>query len=56
MSVLGTLEPKGEEVKGNRRELLNEELHCVSSKPQAAIMKSRKMRWVGGYVARLGEK
>jgi hypothetical protein len=48
--------PKGDEVTGDWRKLLNEELHNLYSSPNIIrMMKSRRMRWVGD-VARMGTK
>jgi hypothetical protein len=48
--------PKGDEVTGDWRKLLNEELHNLYSSPNIIRMiKSRRMRWAG-HVARIGEK
>jgi hypothetical protein len=44
------------EVTGDRRKLLDEELHNLYSSPSIIkITKSRGMRWAG-HVARIGEK
>jgi hypothetical protein len=46
--------PKTDEVTGDRRKLLNEEIHNFYSSPNIIrMMKSRKMRWAG-HVARTG--
>jgi hypothetical protein len=47
--------PKRDEVTGDWRKLLNEELHNLSSPSIIRMMKSRRMRWVG-YVARIGRR
>jgi hypothetical protein len=48
--------PKRDEVTGERRKLLNEELHNLYSSPNVIRqMKSRRMRWAG-HVARMGEE
>jgi hypothetical protein len=47
---------KRDEVTGDWRKLLNEELHNLYSSPNIIRMKkSRRMRWAG-HVARMGEK
>jgi hypothetical protein len=46
--------PKGDEVIGGWRKLLNEELHNLYCSPSTIrIIKSRRMRWAG-HVARMG--
>jgi hypothetical protein len=48
--------PKRDEVKGEWRKLLNEELRELYSSPSIIrIIKSRRMRWAG-HVARMGDK
>jgi hypothetical protein len=48
--------PKRDEVKGDWRKLLNEELHnFYSSRSIIRVIKSRKTRWAG-HVARMGRK
>jgi hypothetical protein len=48
--------PKRDEVTGEWRKLLNEELHDLYSSPSIIrIIKARRMRWAG-HVARMGEK
>jgi hypothetical protein len=48
--------PKRDEVTGEWRKQLNEELHDLYSSPSIIrLIKLRKMRWVG-HVARIGEK
>jgi hypothetical protein len=48
--------PKRDEVTGDRRKLLNEELHSLYSSPNIIRMiKSRRMRWAG-HVARMAAK
>jgi hypothetical protein len=48
--------PKRDEVTGEWRKLLNEELHDLYSSPSIIrIIKSRRMRWAG-HVAGMGEK
>ena len=45
---------KGDEVKGERRELHDEELNDLYCSPNTfRVIKSRRMRWAG-HVARLG--
>jgi hypothetical protein len=39
--------PKRDEVTGDWRKLLNEELHNLYSSPTIIRMKSRRMRWTG---------
>jgi hypothetical protein len=52
----GIFRPKGDEVTGGWRNLLNEELHDVySSSNIIRIIMSKKMSWAG-HVARMGEK
>ena len=47
--------PKRDEVKGEWRKLLNEELNELYSLPNIVrVVKSRRMRWAG-HVARMGE-
>jgi hypothetical protein len=49
--------PKRDEVTGEWRKLLNEELYDLYSSPSLIrIIKSRRMRWVGHVVVRMGEK
>jgi hypothetical protein len=48
--------PKTDEVTGEWRKLLNEELHILYSFPNIIKqVKSRRMRWAG-HVARIGEE
>jgi PAS domain-containing protein len=48
--------PKRDEVMGEWRKLLNEEIRDLYSSPsKIIIIKSRRMRWAG-HVARMGEK
>jgi hypothetical protein len=48
--------PKRDEVTGEWRKLLNEEVHNVYSSPNIIrMMKSRRMRWAG-HVARMGRR
>ena len=47
--------PKRDEVTGEWRKLLNEELNDMYSLPNIVrVVKSRRMRWAG-HVARMGE-
>jgi hypothetical protein len=47
--------PKRDEVKGEWRQLHNEELHILYSSPNIIRqIKSRRMRWAG-HVSRMGE-
>jgi hypothetical protein len=48
--------PKRDDVTGDWRKLLNEELHNLCSSPNIIRMiKSRRMRWAG-HVARMGRR
>jgi len=48
--------PRRDEVTGEWRRLLNEELNNLYSSPNIVrVIKSRRMRWAG-HVARMGEK
>jgi len=48
--------PRRDEVMGEWRRLLNEELNDLYSSPNIVrVIKSRKMRWAG-HVARMGEE
>jgi hypothetical protein len=48
--------PKRDEVKGEWRQLHNEELHILYSSPNIIRqIKSRRMRWAG-HVSRMGEE
>jgi hypothetical protein len=54
--VLRIFGPKRDEVTGEWRKLLNEELRDLySSRSRIRIIKSRRMRWEG-HVAQMGEK
>jgi len=49
-------EPKRDEVTGEWRKLLNEELNVLHSSPKfVRVIKSRRMRWAK-HVARMGER
>ena len=48
--------PKRDEVTGEWRKLLNEELNYLYCSPNIVrVVKSRRLRWAG-YVARMGER
>ena len=48
--------PRRDEVTGEWRRLLNEELNVLYSSPNIVrVIKSRRMRWAG-HVARMGEE
>ena len=48
--------PRRDEVTGEWRRLLNEELNDLYSSPNIVrVIKSRRMKWAG-HVARMGEK
>jgi hypothetical protein len=48
--------PKRDEVTGDWRKLLNEDLHNLYSSPNIiSMIKSRRMRWAG-HVARVGRR
>ena len=48
--------PKRDEVTGERRKLLNEELYGLYSSPHIIlVIKSRRISWAG-HVARIGER
>jgi len=50
------LEPRRDEVTGERRKLHSEELNDLYSSPNIVpVIKSRRMRWAG-HVARMGER
>jgi hypothetical protein len=48
--------PKRDGVTEGWRKLHKEELHNLYSSPSIIRIKSRRMRWGGGHVARIGEK
>ena len=49
--------PKREEITGDWRKLHNEELSDLYSLPNnVRVVKSRRMRWVEGVLARMGER
>jgi hypothetical protein len=55
--VLRIFGPKRDEVTGEWRKLHSEELNDLYSSPSIIrIIKTRRMRWGRGHVARMGEK
>jgi len=56
MVLRGIFGPRRDEVTGEWRRLLNDELNYLYSSPNIVrVIKSRRMRWVG-HVARMGEE